>query len=96
MAFIYSAQRPRQCGFSVFLILFIYLLSLAGGYAQTIRYVQPIPIGNSDGSSWANATNNLQTAINSLSATGGQVWVASGLYKPTTIPGPEVVWSVSP
>ncbi|WP_460640247.1 choice-of-anchor Q domain-containing protein, partial [Larkinella harenae] len=33
--------------------------------------------------SWANATSNLQGAINSLSATGGQVWVAAGTYKPT-------------
>jgi hypothetical protein len=88
-ALVYSAQRSGQRGFLAYLITFIFLLSLSSTYAQTIRYVQPIPMGSRDGSSWANATNDLQAAINSLPVTGGQVWIASGRYKPTTLTGPD-------
>jgi hypothetical protein len=49
-------------------------------------YVTQNGAGLRDGSSWANAYSGtaLQTAINSLSYCGGQVWVAGGTYKPTT------------
>jgi hypothetical protein len=36
--------------------------------------------------SWANSTTDLQGAINAAT-TGDQVWVAAGLYKPTTFTG---------
>ncbi|WP_218160720.1 hypothetical protein, partial [Arsenicibacter rosenii] len=53
--------------------------------AQVIRYVRPVATGSGDGSSWQNATADLQGAIDAVSAlNGGQVWVAGGLYKPTT------------
>ncbi|MBD2755901.1 beta strand repeat-containing protein [Spirosoma validum] len=51
--------------------------------AQTIRYVKPAATGTGDGSSWANASGNLQAIINASAATD-QVWVAAGTYKPTT------------
>lgn len=50
----------------------------------TTRYVR-IAGSNSDpasATSWATATSDLQGAINSLSVTGGQVWVAAGTYYP--------------
>ncbi|MER0442436.1 choice-of-anchor Q domain-containing protein, partial [Emticicia sp. W12TSBA100-4] len=63
-------------------IFFFLLLSLSFTYAQTIRYVRPVASGSGDGSSWANASSNLQAMIN---ASGVQeVWVAAGTYKPTT------------
>ncbi|WP_461141634.1 putative Ig domain-containing protein, partial [Spirosoma pomorum] len=49
--------------------------------AQTIRYVKPTSTGNGNGSSWANASSDLQAMI-STSAAGDQVWVATGTYKP--------------
>lgn len=56
-------------------------------YLETIRFVKPDD-GRTlkNGLSWATAYDQtqLQTAINSLSVTGGQVWVAQGVYKPTT------------
>ncbi len=56
------------------------LLTFTGSPAQPIRYVTQT--GTGDGSSWANASGNLQAMID---ATGvEQVWVAGGLYKPTT------------
>ena len=51
--------------------------------AQSIRYVKPAATGAGNGSSWANASGNLQAMINTSAATD-QVWVAAGTYKPTT------------
>ena len=52
--------------------------------AGRIRYVKPKKIGTGDGSSWENATNDIQWAINDLAekAPGekGEVWVAAGTY----------------
>lgn len=49
--------------------------------AQTIRYVKPQSSGNGSGTSWGNASSNLQSMITN-SAAGDQVWVAAGTYKP--------------
>lgn len=63
------------------LIVFTFL-SLAHLQAQTIRYVKPVASGTGDGSSWANASSNLQGMINAGIA-NDEVWVAAGLYLPT-------------
>ncbi len=42
-------------------------------------YVKPAASGDGSGSSWANATNLLASAMNSL---GAEVWVAAGTYHP--------------
>lgn len=47
--------------------------------AQTTRYVSAT--GSGSGSSWANASNDLQLMI-TQSAAGDQVWVMAGTYKP--------------
>lgn len=62
-----------------------FLLCVAGSFTtaltsgQTIRYVKPDGTGNA--SSWSNASGDLQAVINA-SASGDQVWVAAGTYKP--------------
>lgn len=52
--------------------------------AGRIRYVKPQKEGKGDGSSWKNATDDIQWAINDLAekAPGekGEVWVATGTY----------------
>ena len=48
--------------------------------AQPIHYVKPS--GNGNGSSWANASGDLQQMIDATGVT--QVWVAGGTFKPTT------------
>lgn len=55
--------------------------------AQTTRYVKPATSGTGDGSSWANASADLQAMINATSVQ--QVWVAAGTYKPTSTSGPD-------
>ena len=48
--------------------------------ANPIRYVKAC--GTGDGSSWTNASGDLQAMINATGVT--QVWVAGGTYKPTS------------
>lgn len=65
--------------------LWLSLLSPRLVQAQTnTRYVNTTGTNTNPAiaTSWANSTTDLQGAINSLSATGGQVWVAGGVYKP--------------
>jgi len=49
--------------------------------AQTTRYVTETGAGTQNGTSWANASNDLQAMIN-VSQAGDEVWVAVGTYKP--------------
>lgn len=52
--------------------------------AQTIYYVKPTASGNGSGlGGWNNATNSLPTAL-STAQDGDQIWIAAGLYKPTS------------
>lgn len=52
--------------------------------AGRIRYVKPG--GTGDGSSWGNASGDLQKMIDELATVNapGEVWVAAGTYRPTT------------
>lgn len=53
--------------------------------ASRIRYVMPTVQGTGDGSSWDNASNDLQKMIDELAAGGtsaAEVWVAAGTYTP--------------
>ncbi|MFT3909188.1 MAG: T9SS type A sorting domain-containing protein [Ferruginibacter sp.] len=54
--------------------------------AQTKRYVKPVASGSGNGSSWSNASADLQGMIN-LSAPNDEVWVAKGTYRPTQVVG---------
>ena len=47
---------------------------------QPIRYVKPVATGIGDGSSWDNASGDLQSQINANGVQ--QVWIAAGTYKP--------------
>jgi hypothetical protein len=49
------------------------------------RYVKTVATGTGDGSSWANASADLQAMINA-SVSGNAVWVAAGTYLPTRDP----------
>ncbi len=69
------------------------LLGGALSAQATIRYVKPTASGSGDGSSWANASANLQAMINASSA-GDQVWVAAGTYKPTTTTNRSISFSL--
>ena len=63
------------------LTFFIIILSLQA--QAMVRYVKPTASGTGDGTTWANASGNLQAMINA-SGSGDEVWVAAGTYKPTS------------
>ena len=70
--------------FQTLLNYFLVTFFLTTGFslkAQNIHYVKEG--GTGDGSSWSNANGNLQAMINA-SASGDEVWVAKGTYRPTT------------
>lgn len=64
-------------------LLLSLLLSSLPSLAQTTRYVKETAAGTRTGSSWENASGDLQAMINASKA-GDQVWVARGQYKPTS------------
>ena len=52
------------------------------GTCTSVLYVKPAASGTGNGSSWANATNDLQAAMTVAGGCNGAVWVAAGTYKP--------------
>ncbi len=67
------------------LIVVLSLVIYSIGVNATVRYVKPIATGFADGSSWDNASDDIQTMI-ITSAPNDSVWVAAGEYKPNSYP----------
>ena len=70
------------------IIFFGTFLIMSFAHSQTVRYVRPVSYGLGDGSSWANASNDIQEMINQ-SAAGDSVWVAEGTYYPLQDPSDD-------
>lgn len=74
------AGKPRISGTSIGIGAYEYQYLPA----SRIRYVKPTATGTGDGSSWENASADLQKMIDELANNGqaGEVWVAAGTYTP--------------
>ncbi len=68
--------------------IFTFLISSIGSHLvalpeQKIIFVNQTAQGRNDGNSWVNAFNDLQSALKIVKP-GQQVWVAKGIYTPTS------------
>jgi hypothetical protein len=78
-----------QRSFSMSLVGLIFFLahlspvSAAGG----VIYVKTDATGANNGSSWADAFTSLEPALSAASS-GDQIWIAQGIYKPTSLQTP--------
>lgn len=74
------AGKPRISGTSISIGAYEYQYLPP----SRIRYVKPTATGTGDGSSWKNASADLQKMIDELANNGqaGEVWVAAGTYTP--------------
>ena len=79
--FLNARTAERLCRSLCFLLMLTAFCYSEGLAAR--RYVKAGASGN--GSSWANASGDLQAMIDA-SSTGDEVWVAAGTYLPTTAP----------
>ena len=63
----------------LFLQLAFIIISISA-FSQTRRFVKPVASGNGSGSSWQNASDDIQAMIETSGTT--EVWVAAGTYRP--------------
>lgn len=70
----------KTISYKIPLFILLILCTLSKCYSQV--YVKSDASGLNNGTSWQNAYKELSTAINNT--TNGQIWVASGTYKPLT------------
>jgi len=78
-------KQPTLLRYTLISCFFLLTISLQ---SQTIKYVTVNGSGNKDGSSWSNASNNLQKMI-SLSSGDTQIWIAKGTYTPKVALAPN-------
>jgi len=85
LAILSAALKQNFSGRLNLIYAMLLWLICMNAQAQSIRYVKQTASGIGDGTSWTNASADLQAMINASSA-NDEVWVAQGLYYPSNDP----------
>ncbi|MDM8566644.1 Calx-beta domain-containing protein [Candidatus Halobeggiatoa sp. HSG11] len=67
-----------------FKFISIILMVYVSNVWANVHYVKYDATGDNNGTSWTNAYTDLQSALNAANNSGNKIWVAKGIYKPTT------------
>ena len=79
----FTLRTDRYRAWTLLALLLSLALGLRPALAQPVLYVDADAVGNADGSSWSNAFNQLNRALEAAGS-AAQIWVAEGTYYPTT------------
>lgn len=89
-------QSPMTTRANLFLTLLGCLcltLCASPRLSAAIIYVNANASGNNTGLNWTNAYNDLQSALTTASS-GDQIWVAAGVYKPTSTNNRDIAFEI--
>ena len=78
------------------LLSLVFMLSFGINSKATIRYIKPVSTGSGDGSSWANASDDLSWFVQAPFPPGDEIWVAAGTYLPNRKPNDPFLISTDP
>lgn len=81
----------RQLNSPIKKLLMIILIAFSNSISAQV-FVNTLATGLNNGTSWTDAYTNLKTAINNTSS--GEIWVATGTYKPTTNTNQSLYFSI--
>ena len=87
-------QKPVVSFFILFVLIFSQFAAPQPAYAASI--IRVVPGGSTSagcGDTWANACG-LQYALTSVAIAGDEIWVAQGVYKPTTTSDPDIYFTI--
>src|SRR5437867_4288640 len=81
----YSNPKSISMRIALAIVLIVGIFGVAPAHASAaILYVKQNTSGANNGTSWANAYTDLQSAL-AVASSGDEVWVAAGTYKPGNI-----------
>lgn len=86
-------MTTRKQIFSILFGCMLFVLGASNNLFSATIYVNTNATGSNTGVNWANAFTDLQSAL-AASGSGDQIWVAAGVYKPTTTTNRDISFQI--